>query len=76
MKREWLMGLRNAKGLTQSEVAEIAGISRSYYTQIETGTRNPTGETALKISKALGFKMEYFFVRSVDNINRKNKEVI
>lgn len=70
MKREWLISLRKLKGFTQSEVAEIVGISRAYYTQIETGVRNPTGETALKISKLLGFRMEYFFVPSVDNINK------
>ncbi|HEY4602048.1 MAG TPA: helix-turn-helix transcriptional regulator [Cerasibacillus sp.] len=28
------------QGLTQEELAEIAGFSRSYYTEIETGKRN------------------------------------
>lgn len=35
-----LRELRRARGLTQEELAHLAGFSRSYYTEVETGKRN------------------------------------
>lgn len=35
-----LRAIRLARGLTQEELAHLAGFSRSYYTEIETGKRN------------------------------------
>ncbi len=35
-----LRALREARGLTQEELADDAGFSRSYYSDIETGKRN------------------------------------
>jgi transcriptional regulator with XRE-family HTH domain len=37
---ERLRQLRLAKNLTQEELASLAGFSRSYYNEIETGKRN------------------------------------
>lgn len=48
-------------GLTQGEVARKIGISVSYYTQIERGTRNPSGRTAFLIASFFGIEMAYFF---------------
>jgi putative transcriptional regulator len=61
MKREWLICDRQQMGLTQDEVAKRVGISRSYYNQIETGERNPSGLVALKISTFYNFDMSKFF---------------
>jgi putative transcriptional regulator len=59
--RHWLVQFRKAKNLTQREVAELAGISRSYYGDIEQGTKGASGKAAKKISVVLGFPMDLFF---------------
>lgn len=47
--------------LTQQEVAEKAGISRSYYAMIEAGYRQPTLKTWLRIGDAINLnKIEIF----------------
>lgn len=59
--REWLEVLRREKGLTQAAVAELADISRAYYTQIEIGVRSPSPRAAKRIAAALGFPWTRFF---------------
>jgi transcriptional regulator with XRE-family HTH domain len=44
---------RLALGLTQQELADRAGLHRSYIGQIELGRRNVTLKSAAKIAKAL-----------------------
>lgn len=44
---------RLALGLTQQELADRAGLHRSYIGQIELGKRNVTLKSAAKIAKAL-----------------------
>lgn len=62
--REWLIHLRKVQGLTQNEVASKAGISRSYYSGIEVGTRNVPVKTAKKIASVLGFEWTIFFEKN------------
>lgn len=45
---------REAKKLTQREVWEAAGISKSSYTAYEAGRSDPTGDVIVKLAKALG----------------------
>lgn len=59
--RHWLKQIRLAKNLTQFQVAEMSGISRSYYADIERGTANAGGATAKRIADVLGFEMTLFF---------------
>jgi putative transcriptional regulator len=65
--RKWLIALRNnKKGIdgspyTQQNVADEAGIDRSFYTQIENGQRSPSVKTAKKIAKVLEFNWTLFF---------------
>lgn len=61
-KRQWLIDIRNER--TQEAVALDAGISRTLYTQIELGTRNPSVPTAKKIAAVLGFDWTLFFADS------------
>lgn len=63
-KRVWLSGLRTEQQLTHQEVADLAGIDRSYYTQIESGHRKPSVETAQKIAKVLKFEWTIFFAQN------------
>jgi transcriptional regulator with XRE-family HTH domain len=45
--------LRKAKGMTQEQLADEAGIERSYMGAIERGERNPTLHKVYQIYKAL-----------------------
>jgi transcriptional regulator with XRE-family HTH domain len=45
--------IRNQRGYSQEEFAEIAGFSRSYYTEIETGKRNISVLNLIKIIETL-----------------------
>lgn len=64
MERTWLIALRNEKKMTQEQVAAEPGISRPYYTTIETGTRGVQVPTAKKIAAALGFEWQRFYEES------------
>jgi transcriptional regulator with XRE-family HTH domain len=48
-----LRRLRNARALTQADVAKKAGLSREYLSRIEGGRQDPTVGTLEKIAKAL-----------------------
>jgi len=72
-QRAWLIKLRGNR--TQQEIADMAGIDRSFYTQIETGTRNPSVGTAKDIATTLGFNWTLFFENvSSDMQQNKNSE--
>jgi len=45
---------RADRGMNQIEVSEIAGINRSYYSDIETGPSVPSVDIAIRIGNALG----------------------
>lgn len=53
MARQKLKAKRLAFGLTQEEVAYGAGITRTYYTEIENGNRNCNLQIWLKIAELL-----------------------
>lgn len=64
MKNQWLMTLRDAKGLTQEQVADLCDIKRPYYTMIENGKRRPSVNVAKKLGAVLGFDWTIFFTQS------------
>jgi transcriptional regulator with XRE-family HTH domain len=49
-----LQAARKLKGITQQEIANRVGISRTYYSQIENGDRDPAATIITGIAKALG----------------------
>lgn len=61
MKREWLINSRKSQGLKQAHVASRAFIDRAYYSQIETGKRNPSFNVAINIAAVLNFDPILFF---------------
>ncbi|HGM3774697.1 TPA: helix-turn-helix transcriptional regulator [Clostridioides difficile] len=61
IKRHKLYELRHKLGITQKNVAENAKISRSSYSLIESGRRNPSVTVAINISKALNVSLEDAF---------------
>lgn len=59
--RNWLRSIREIKGYSEKKVAELSGISQPMYHWIETGEKNPSVQTARRISKVLGFDWQLFF---------------
>lgn len=49
--------IRYAISMTQSEAAKRAGLSRSYYSQVENGYRVPSFITVANMARALGIEL-------------------
>ena len=56
-----LKEVRTEKGLSQSALADMIGVSRNTISSIETGQFNPTAKLALIICIALDKKFEELF---------------
>ena len=56
-----LAEVRKAKGLSQTELAKMVGVSRNTISSIETGQFNPTAKLALILCIALEKKFEDLF---------------
>jgi len=56
-----LAKIRTEKGMVQKDVALKAGVSRAFYTQVETGVRVPSLPIAKSIADALGISLDTFF---------------
>ena len=54
---------RERKGMTQYEIAEQLGVSRSYYTMIESGNREIYFTLAVNICKVLSLDINEFVKR-------------
>ncbi len=52
---------RTQKGMSQSALAELVGVSRNTISSIETGQFNPTAKLALVLCIALDKKFEELF---------------
>lgn len=52
---------RNERKLSQSQLAELVGVSRNTISSIETGQFNPTAKLALVLCIALDKKFEELF---------------
>lgn len=59
--RRALANRRGQAGLSQQDVARAVGISRSFYTLIERGARNPSLVVALRLAALLGAAPEELF---------------
>lgn len=66
--RSWLIMKRKEKGKTQLQVAEEAGIARSYLTRIENGDYKVPVETAMRIAKVLEFDWTEFYREEAERI--------
>ncbi|MFP2896033.1 helix-turn-helix domain-containing protein [Corallococcus sp. 4LFB] len=55
--------------VSQEELADRAGVDRTYLSGIERGIRNPTLKTIDRLSRSLGVEMEVLFA-SVGEIRR------
>ena len=57
--RYWLVQARG--DMSQSKLAELAGIKQNTYSNIESGKRNPSVKVAKSIASVLGFNWTKFF---------------
>jgi transcriptional regulator with XRE-family HTH domain len=48
-----IRALREARGLTQEQLADLAGVHRTYVGSVERGERNVTVETLSRFAEAL-----------------------
>ena len=58
-----LKELRESKGLTQKEVAEIIGYSEISYSRYENGKREPDISTLCKLANYFNVTIDYLIVR-------------
>ncbi|KQW55608.1 helix-turn-helix transcriptional regulator [Ensifer sp. Root127] len=68
---------RKGLGLTQEQVAEMAGISRPRYREIETGSAAARTTTLINIARALGLEIMLIpqaMVPAVDALLRPNDD--
>ena len=56
-----LSELRDKRGLSQTQLADMAGVGRAHLSQIENGAVAARIDTLYAIAKVLGLKMEEMF---------------
>lgn len=61
VQRDNLRRARLRAGLTQAQVATMAGLSRAAYANIELGRKNPSLGIAIRIAHVLGQPVEALF---------------
>ena len=63
--------IREHKGLTQVELANLSGLSRNTIINFESGRRSPRVVDLEKISRVLGVKIKDFFINPTQQIQEK-----
>ena len=58
--------LRIAKGLTQEELAERAGVRQPNIARLESGKHQPTLDLLRRVAEALGYRLDLRFVPAED----------
>jgi transcriptional regulator with XRE-family HTH domain len=56
--------VREAQGVTQEKLAELAEVDRTYVSMIERGKRHPTLEVAERICASLGMRLSEMIRRA------------
>ena len=74
MKRNRLKDIRIQMGLTQQEVAEKIGVTRTSYTHYENGERWPTNETLSALADFFDVSVDYILGRT--DIKKYNDEIL
>lgn len=52
--------IRNMQGLSQAQLAHLAGSTQQYISKVESGDADPTFSKIVAISQSLGFKLSEF----------------
>lgn len=65
-KRNLIYLLRRSRGLSQEQLARLAGITQPVVSRIETGDRKPSLDTALRLAAVFGLTVEELFGGEAD----------
>ncbi len=60
---------RDQKGLTQQELADLAGVSRQTIISLERGRYNPSITLAFRLARLFGITVEELFIYSEEQNN-------
>ena len=71
-----LLAIRKRTGMTQAEVAEVAGLSMRTYADIERGSVNMRVETILRICKALRITPDEILTRNNEEMSIRQEEIL
>ena len=85
-----LKGIRESKGLSQSDLGKLTGLKPAAISHFETGPQKPSFDTLVKLADALSVSMDHLFDRDTDRattaigkllknferLSRKDQEVI
>lgn len=61
---------REAKAMTQKDLAEATGITQSDISRLENGTANPSLRTLKRLADGMGMKLRIEFVPNATSMNR------
>lgn len=67
----YLKELRKANGYTVEKMSQAVGISKSFYSQLENGSRKLSYDMAVKMSKVFGMKPDEIFYDNHLDYKRK-----
>lgn len=70
MERDWLIAIREKKGMSQKYVSEQVGVAQPSYCNIEKGKTDPAVSTAKAIACVLGFDWTRFYDEPADQSRR------
>lgn len=73
---ERLKQLRQKKGLTQQEIADLVHVNRVTYTNWEKGKREPSFENLVKLASILGTSTDYLLGTSDNYIDLEDFETL
>jgi transcriptional regulator with XRE-family HTH domain len=65
-----LKRIRQDKGLTQEQLAEVSGFSQQYISGLEHGRRNPTIVTLYELADALGVSHVELVLPTNEDVDR------
>lgn len=68
--RAKLKELREAQGYTQQSFSDAVGVSRSHYSQVETGEKQPSLRLALCIKRQLSYDRDDIFDNPTPGMRR------
>ncbi|WP_158579593.1 helix-turn-helix transcriptional regulator [Blautia sp. AF19-13LB] len=69
--RAKLKALREANGYTQQTLSDAIGMSRSHYSQVESGDKQPSLKLALRIKRALNYYGDDIFDNTMPPVRKR-----
>lgn len=67
--------IREAKGLTQDQLSELAGLSKGFLSDVEHNNKNLSSQGLLRIANALGASVDYLLRGETQEFSN-NKEIV